>query len=138
MFDFKNFVDVFEAIHEGVMVVDSNYIVRFYNNTMGIIDGYDPSEVIGKSYLDLFPESTYEMSTILPAFKEKRRTINKVQSYVTAKGRSNSLITSTVPIIEEGKVVAVVEICKDISVERKLLSDIIDMQSVINKQSEKK
>lgn len=34
MFDFKNFVDVFEAIHEGVMVVDSNYIVRFYNNTM--------------------------------------------------------------------------------------------------------
>ena len=138
MFDFKNFVDVFEAIHEGVMVVDSNYIVRFYNNTMGIIDGYDPSEVIGKSYLDLVPESTYEMSTILPAFKEKRRTINKVQSYVTAKGRSNSLITSTVPIIEEGKVVAVVEICKDISVERKLLSDIIDMQSVINKQSEKK
>ena len=110
MFDFKNFVDVFEAIHEGVMVVDSNYIVRFYNNTMGIIDGYDPSEVIGKSYLDLFPESTYEMSTILPAFKEKRRTINKVQSYVTAKGRSNSLITSTVPIIEEGKVVAVVEL----------------------------
>lgn len=33
-FSFKEFVDVLEAIHEGVMVVDQNYIVRYYNNTM--------------------------------------------------------------------------------------------------------
>lgn len=138
MFSFKDFVDVLEAIHEGVMIVDSDYIVRFYNNTMGIIDGYTPSEVIGKSYLELFPESIYEKSTILPAFKERRRTINEVQSYVTAKGRRNSLITSTVPIVEDDRVVAVIEICKDISVERKLLDEIIQLQSVISRPSEKK
>lgn len=137
-FSFKEFVDVLEAIHEGVMVVDQNYIVRYYNNTMGMIDGYTPSEVIGKSFLDLFPESTYEKSTILPAFKERRRTVNEVQSYVTAKGRRNSLVTSTVPIIENDEVVAVVEICKDISVERKLLNEIVQLQSVISQSSEQK
>ena len=135
MLDIKNIESILEAIHEGIMIVDSDYMIRFYNNAMGKIDGYLPSEVLGKNYFKIFPQQTYESSTILPAFKEKKRTVNEVQSYVTSKGKRNSLITTTIPIIEDGQVVAVVETCKDISVERKLFNDILDMQNVINKKS---
>lgn len=137
MLNIKNIESILEAIHEGIMIVDSNYIIQFYNNAMGKIDGYSPSEVLGKNYLKIFPEQTYDNSTILPAFKERKRTINEVQAYVTSKGRSNSLITTTIPIIENGQVIAVVETCKDISVERKLFNDILDMQNTLNKKTDK-
>lgn len=137
MLNIKNIESILEAIHEGIMIVDSNYIIQFYNNAMGKIDGYSPSEVLGKNYLKIFPEQTYDNSTILPAFKERKRTINEVQTYVTSKGRRNSLITTTIPIIEDNQVIAVVETCKDISVERKLFNDILDMQNTLNKKSDK-
>lgn len=137
MLNIKNIESILEAIHEGIMIVDSNYVIQFYNNAMGKIDGYSPSEVLGKNYLKIFPEQTYDNSTILPAFKERKRTINEVQTYVTSKGRRNSLITTTIPIIEDNQVIAVVETCKDISVERKLFNDILDMQNTLNKKSDK-
>ena len=137
MLNIKNIESILDAIHEGIMIVDSNYVIQFYNKAMGKIDGYSPSEVLGKNYLKIFPEQTYDNSTILPAFKERRRTINEVQSYVTSKGKRNSLITTTIPIIEDDQVIAVLETCKDISVERKLFNDILDMQNILNKKSKK-
>lgn len=135
MLNIQNIESILEVMHEGIMIVDSNYRIQFYNNSMGKIDGYSPSEVLGKNYLKMFPEQTYDNSTILPALKERRRTINEVQSYVTSKGKRKSLITTTIPIIEDGKVIAAVETCKDISVERKLFNDILDMQNTLNRKS---
>ncbi|MFV0518027.1 MAG: sigma-54 interaction domain-containing protein [Aminipila sp.] len=134
MLNLSDFQVALEAMHEGVMIVDKDYVIQFYNSAMAKIDGYSTEEVLGKNYLEIFPKQTYENSTIFQAFNEKRKTINKVQTYVTGKGRRNSLITSTIPIIENNQVIAVIETCKDISVERKLFDDIIEMQNVLNKK----
>jgi len=135
MVDISNLGVVLEAIQEGVMIVDNDYTIQYYNSAMGKIDGYTPDEVIGKKILDIFPYQTYEKNTIMQAFKEQKSTINKVQHYVTGKGKQNSIITSTLPILKNGKVIGVVETCKNISSERKLIEDLIDMSRQLKNNS---
>ena len=63
------------------------------------------------------------------ALKEKKATRNQQQTYLNVYGKEISIITTTVPIIVDGKVIAAMEVARDITDIKNMSDTILDLQS---------
>ena len=79
-------------LDEGILVVDNNANVTFYNEPATSIAGITTEEAMGKNILEIFPDLTYETSTFYHVLRTKQPMIDYVQSY------SNCLIRVLAPV----------------------------------------
>ncbi len=122
----------------GVHVVDANGVTRYYNDAAAKLEGLDPSQVIGRHILDVYPSLDGQSSTLLQVASTLQPVLNHQQAFTHYKGKRITTINSTWPIVVDGQLQGVVEVSKDITEVRQLSERLVDLQARIFDQSSKK
>lgn len=117
------------VIGEGVHIVDANGKSIFYNQSMATLEKTRREDVIGKSFRIAFSHIPKEESTLLRALKQAEPTPNKQQTYLNQYGKEVTTINTTVPVFDDdGRVVAAVEVAKDITEIKTMSNTILELQ----------
>lgn len=117
------------VIDEGIHIVDADGKSIFYNQAMSTLEKTRREDVIGKSFRVAFSHIPKEESTLLKALKEGEPTLNKKQTYLNQYGKEVTTVNSTTPIFDDrGKVVAALEIAKDITDIQTMSNTILELQ----------
>ncbi|MDI6706939.1 MAG: sigma 54-interacting transcriptional regulator [Bacillota bacterium] len=98
----------------GIAVIDSNGIIIYYNQQMSEIEGMDHDEVINRFVFSVFPTFNKKNSTLLKAISTGKPVYNQEQQYINHKGKKIFAVVTDIPIVENGKVLGVVEFAKDL------------------------
>ena len=115
--------------NEGIHMVDTNGITKYYNAAAAIMDGLEPSEVLGKHVLEIFPSLDRGTSTLLKVARTGKPIVDQQQVYTNVKGVEISTVNTTLPIFgQEGNLLGAVEVSRDISGIRKLAEQVIDLR----------
>ncbi|RKD28010.1 arginine utilization regulatory protein [Caminicella sporogenes DSM 14501] len=136
--------NILQYIEEGIHVIDSKGKTIIYNSVMSEMEGLDKEQVIGKHILDVFPTLTEETSTLLKVLRTGKMIEEYKQSYLNLKGKKVSSINTTLPIINNGKVLGAIEIARNMTKVSQLSEQIINLRQKlnrnynINKKNEKK
>ncbi len=119
---------VIDNINEEVYLVNDKYEI-IYVNKNAQSNLFSKKDVINQSIFNTFPSLTVENSMIVNVFKSGNPIIKSTTTFICNNGKRRVTSTSTLPIIRDGKVLYVCEICEDITgisnMSEKLLSDII-------------
>ena len=118
-----------EVLGGAIHIVDSDGITILYNEEMAGLEKINVSDALGKPFREVFSSIPEEESTLLSALCDKKSTLNQEQTYLNAYGKEITTMNSTVPIIVEGKVVAAMEVAKDITDIKNMSDTILDLQS---------
>lgn len=120
---------VLDQSNEGIHMVDTLGITKYYNTAAAAMDGLDSAEVLGKHVLAVFPSLDKGTSTLLQVARSGKPIVDQQQSYTNVKGAGITTINTTLPIFgQEGALLGAVEIARDISGIRKLTEEIIDLR----------
>lgn len=122
----------------GVHVVDANGVTRYFNDAAAKLEGLDPSQVIGRHILDVYPSLDGQSSTLLQVASTLQPVLNHQQSFTHYKGNRITTINSTWPIVVDAQLQGVVEVSKDITEVRQLSERLVDLQARIFDQPPKK
>ncbi|MBC7194867.1 MAG: sigma 54-interacting transcriptional regulator [Caldisericia bacterium] len=117
-----NYVDI------GIHIVDKNGVTLFYNKANSKLEGLSEDEVIGKNILEVFPSLTPETSTLLKVLKTGEPIINKLQVFLTYKGKEITTLNTTFPLYYGGELIGAIELSRDITEVKKLSEKIIELQ----------
>ena len=113
--DYKNILKLIsENIYSGIFIVDKNGIVTFYNQSANDLAGLNVENAIGKHLLEIFPKLTAETSTILRALSTGESLRNYVQNYCNYQSKYTSILSTTIPFYENGKLEGAIEIFSDV------------------------
>lgn len=113
------------SMHEGMIEVDSSYIIREFNKGAENISGLKASERIGKK-CHIYMEAGSPVSKVL----ETRQPLYNVE--VMGKN-GKTYLTNNVPVIEEGKVKSVLQTIIDITEIKDMQNKLVDMKEEIDK-----
>lgn len=120
---------VMHQSNEGIHMVDTGGVTKYYNSAAAAMDGLKPQEVLGKYVLEAFPSLNRDTSTLLRVARTGKPIIDQQQVYTNLKGAEISTINTTLPVFgQEGKLLGAVEMSRDISRVRKLAEQVIDLR----------
>ena len=125
---------VLEHLDEGILVVDKNAIVTFYNEPATNIAGITQEKALGKNILDIFPGLTPESSTFYRVLQNKQPIIDYVQTYVNYQGVTVSTLTTTIPLLAGGEICGAIEIYRDLTRVKELAERVLNLQSELLKR----
>jgi arginine utilization regulatory protein len=120
--------NIFDTLDEGILVVDRDCRVVFYNKTLSNFEGLESQNVVGKPLFDLFPSITPEESTLYQVMKTGIPITNWYQQYINCKGKQFNTVNTTIPIVEDEEVIGALEVSRDISVVVNLTERITNLQ----------
>ena len=108
----ESFLSVLSQLDEGVLIINTQGIIVFYNMLHAIIDGLSPSKVLGKRLIDVY-NLTAEESVSLRALKSKRPILQEYIVYKPREGIMVNSINSVYPIKKNDNIVGVISFLKD-------------------------
>lgn len=109
----KLFLETIKHINEGVHVVDHDGKTIYYNNRMSELEELTGKEVVNKPFSKVF--SNVSNSTVLRSFQDKVIIKDELQTYINRYGKQITTVNTTIPIIEDQQVIAVMEIAQNIT-----------------------
>jgi len=119
---------ILETLDEGILIVDRDCRVIFYNQILSKNEGLEPGNVIGKLLFDVFPFPTPEESTLYRVLKTGTPIIKQFQQYINYQGRHLQTVNTTIPIVEENEIVGAIEVSRDMSVIVSLTERVAELQ----------
>ncbi|GAB6108818.1 sigma-54 interaction domain-containing protein [Fusibacter bizertensis] len=129
--------EIFDAIEEGIHIVDHSGKTILYNKAMEEIEGLSQKQVIGRHLLDLFPDWTKENSTLLTVLSSGVPIVNREQSYLNFKGKNIRTLNSTFPVFDGKLIVGAVEIAKNMTTVNNMSEQIINLQQKLIRPNKK-
>lgn len=104
---------ILNSINEGVLLVDKDGIIRFYNSQIRKFEGLDPKHVLNNSTTSVYKvdENNSEHSIVQ---RTGRPIIDRYQRYITIDNKEINLIASTYPIMRDGKVISSYSISRNL------------------------
>jgi arginine utilization regulatory protein len=129
--DFMNNVNVLlesliSNLKEGIHIVDGKGKTIYYNHAMENIEGMKSEDVMGKEIQEYLKD--IEHSTILGCLKSRATYRDTIQNYSNGAGKVITSVNSTIPVIVDGKVNAVIEIARDMTQIKKLNETICQLE----------
>ncbi len=122
-------------LDEGIIVVDSELNILYFNEPSTNITGFDSKNAIGKNIFEVFPNISKSNSTFWNVMDTGIPIIEYVQTYINCRGRNVTIVTSTIPIInEEGKIEGAIEIFKDVTQVMELSEKVLRLQETLYKK----
>lgn len=114
---------ILNSIDEGIHVADAGGNIIFINPSQKEMDGLDDT-VMGKSWKEVYnlDEST---SLVLQSLKEGKSFYDVYQNYVTGRGKYVSVVCSSIPLYQEGKLIGAAAITKDFPKFREMAEKIL-------------
>lgn len=122
-------------LDEGIIVVDTNANVTFYNEPATSIAGISKEEAIGKNVLEIFTDLNKETSTFYHVLRTKQPIIDYVQTYANYQEKKVTTVTSTIPLIREGKLVGALEIYRHFNNVKELSDKVVTLQKELFKKN---
>ncbi|MBB6217196.1 arginine utilization regulatory protein [Anaerosolibacter carboniphilus] len=133
--DYKYLLEsILQNLDEGILVVDTQANVTFYNEPATDIAGITENEAIGKNILDIFPDLTLETSTFYQVLRTREPVIDFVQTYMNFQGKKVSTLTSTIPLMRDDQIVGALEIYRDLTQVKELSEKIMSLQKELFKR----
>ena len=117
---------VTEVMGEAVHIVDASGKTILYNEEMARLEKISVDDALGKPFRKVFSNIPEEESTLFQALENRREIRNKQQTYLNIYGKHVTTVNTTIPIIVDDRVVAAMEVARDIT-------DIKDMSDTILK-----
>lgn len=128
--DYKFLLEsMLKYLDEGVLVVDCQANITFFNEPATNIAGIDLEGAIGKNILEIFPDLTPETSTFYHVLRTRKPLIEHVQTYTNYQNKRVTTVTSTIPLIEKGELIGAMEIYRSVDLVKKLSDKIISLQN---------
>ncbi|MGB9838986.1 sigma 54-interacting transcriptional regulator [Thermovenabulum sp.] len=112
---------IFDAINEGILVVDTNENIIMINNAAAKLIGVEKKDAEGKNVVKILP------NTRLPVvLRTKNPELNQIQ-----KLKDTTIITSRMPIFDEkGDIKGAVAIFRDISEVKNLAEELTNLKEI--------
>ena len=129
---------ILQQVDEGVHVLDKNGKTIIYNESMSNLEKMDSRDVIQKPFTEVFKGLNNENSTLLKALNSKVVTKNLKQTYLNKDGKEISTINTTIPVIIDDRVIAVVEVAKNITKITEMSNTILKLHNEIGKPEKAK
>ncbi|MBU1344728.1 MAG: sigma 54-interacting transcriptional regulator [Proteobacteria bacterium] len=103
---------VLASMHEGIVISDTNGIVRFFNETQAKIDDVDPKDALGKKITDIYllDDTT---SPTMRCLKSGMPIMNETILYQTRLGKVANILNNVYPLYKSGKLIGAINFCKD-------------------------
>ncbi|MEW8994945.1 sigma-54 interaction domain-containing protein [Clostridium sp.] len=120
-------------LKEGIHIVDGKGKTIYYNHAMENIEGMKSEDVMGKEIHEYLKD--IEHSTILGSLKGGHTYRDTIQNYSNGAGKIITSVNSTIPVMVDRKVEAVIEIARDMTQIKKLNETICQLE---NKSKSKK
>lgn len=130
------FQELINHIGEGIHVIDVQGKNVVYNNRMADLEMLDEKDVIGREFEEVF--GNIKDSTLKKSLKENLEIKNQKQTYINKYGKEVTTVNTTIPIIEEGQVVAAMEIAQNITQIKEMTDTILELQKDMVRPAETK
>ena len=117
-----------EILGSAIHVVDAQGTTIIYNEAMAKLEKISVADVLGKPFREVFSYIPEDESTLRRALAEGKETTNKQQTYLNVYGKEVTTINTTVPIEADGKVVAAIEVARDITEIKNMSDTILELQ----------
>lgn len=100
---------------DSVIVTDEKGVIRYYTNMRTDVYRPDCKEIVGRSILKLHPELTEETSSIMQVLRTGKPIYDQLEHFSTIHGQCVTNQYSTLPLIQDGKVVGAVDLARCVS-----------------------
>lgn len=120
--------NIFDTLDEGILIVDRECRIMFYNRTLSHFEGLDASLVVGKTIFEVFPSITPEESTLYRVVMTGKPIKGRFQQYFNYKGKQIKTVNTTIPITDRGEIIGALEVSRDISVILDLSEKVVNLQ----------
>ncbi|HBT50396.1 MAG: NtrC family Transcriptional regulator, ATPase domain protein [Caldanaerobacter subterraneus] len=120
-----------ENIDWGVQITDKEGYTIYYNKASSQIDGIPIDEAIGKHVLAMFPSLSNRESTILKVLRTGEPVVGHEQEITNCYGQKVSLFTITLPIVIDGEICGAIDISKNLSEIKNLMTKVIDLREEV-------
>lgn len=122
------FSTILNSINEGVLLADSEGIIRFYNNQLRHFEGLDPNEILGKHITEVYKVNALN-SEHLTVLKTMSPITDRYQKYQTVQNKEVHLVASTYPILKNGEIISTYSISRNLSKVKELLENTQSLQN---------
>lgn len=122
------------SLKEGIHIVDGKGKTIYYNDAMEKIEGVKKEYVMGKEISE-YLNGLGEKSTITNCLNNRKTYKDIVQNYSNEEGKIITSINTTIPVIADNKIEAVIEIARDMTQIKKLNETICILEN--SKKNEK-
>ncbi|MEE4114139.1 MAG: sigma 54-interacting transcriptional regulator [Desulfobacteraceae bacterium] len=116
-----DFLPVFDAFDEGIIITDTRGRILFYNEAQAGIDDLRPGNVIGKRVADIYRLDWHE-SMIFRCLDADAPVIGRLFFYRTCKGKLANTIHSVFPLHLNGKLAGAICFVKNYNLLEKVMS----------------
>lgn len=116
--------------NECIIIVDKNANLVYYNEPIANFfdQNKDQSEMIGKNILELLENFTEEESTFYRVLKTGEPIFDYIQTFINYAKKRVTAISTTLPLIDNNKIVGAIEILEDVNNFKKLHKKVTELQ----------
>ena len=126
--DYKKILtSLIPEMDEGIHVVDRDGVNVIYSQKMADMEKIRREDVIGKNFREVFSFIPENESTLLKALKGQP-TESQQQTFLNVYGKEITTINTTVPIWDNGEVIAAMELARDITEIKSMADRILALQ----------
>ncbi|MEA4986743.1 MAG: sigma 54-interacting transcriptional regulator [Anaerovorax sp.] len=129
---------ILQAMDEGVHVVDPDGNSVIYNRAMAQLEKMESQDVLKKPFAEVFKNIDESESTLMKALLHRKATLKKEQTYLNKDGKEITTVNTTIPMVVDGKLIAAIEIAKNITDIQKMSHTILELRKEIDCPEEAK
>lgn len=120
---------ILNTIHEGVLITNPAGYVVFYNKEIAVLEGLEPEDVIGKHLSEIYTQAP-DTSEHLIVSRTSKPIGETYQKYFTRSGLEVHLVASTVPVLQNGELLAVYSVCREATHLKEMLLRTMHSQDI--------
>ncbi len=111
MINIRNLLNIYNYF-DSVIITDHKGVIQYYTNMRTDVYDLRRDDIIGKTILEIHPYLTEETSSIMRVLKDGTPIYDQVEYLTTKHGQEVTNLYSTLPIINNGKVVGAIDLAR--------------------------
>lgn len=127
MFD-DNVYDIFDALEEGITIIDTRGKIVFLNKKAQLLDNIDFNVARDRHILEVYPSLSQKTSTLLNVLSNNAPISDNVQTFTNYKGEKITTINTTLPILKNKKICGAIEISRDLTNVKRMSDEILNLK----------
>ena len=120
---YAEFLPFFDGFGEGLLIVDRDGTIVYYNPAMAGIDELEPDAVLGKKVVQVYDLSD-ESSVIMQCLKTRQPLVNQALLYRTRRGKVANTIHTVFPLFKRGRLEGAICLVREYNVLEETISSI--------------
>ena len=120
---YKEFLPFFDGFSEGLIIVDRQATIIYYNPTMTAIDDLDASDVLGKKVVDVYDLSA-EDSYIMQCLQSRQPIVDRALLYRTRWGKIANTLHTVFPLFKDGRLAGAICMVREYNLLEETISSV--------------